>query len=190
MNVDDEQLIEACLAGKGEAFGQLVERHQHRLFGVLVKMLGSAEEARDVAQDAFVQAYQKLETFRGGSAFSTWLTRIAINAAISRKRRHRREQTSLDAARADHGLEPTDPHTETQPSHAMEQLERQQLVQQALAALPEEFRIVLVLKEMEGMKYDEIADSIGIPIGTVRSRIHRARAELKEKLQLTMKAEE
>ncbi|MBT4864820.1 MAG: sigma-70 family RNA polymerase sigma factor [Planctomycetaceae bacterium] len=189
VNIHDTELIKACLAGKTDAFGQLVVRHQDRLYNTLAKVLGSADDARDVSQQAFVHAFQKLHTFRGNSAFYSWLFRIAMNAAISEKRKTRRMTASVDLAREQSGEEPTDFHPDSQPSHAIELSERQQMVQTALAELSEEFRTVLVLKEMEGLKYEEIAEIVGCPVGTVRSRIHRARSEMREKLRILFKAE-
>jgi RNA polymerase sigma-70 factor, ECF subfamily len=189
VNTHDTELIDAALAGKTDAFGQLVVRHQDRLYNTLVKVLGSADDARDVAQEAFVHAFQKLHTFRGNSAFYSWLFRIAMNAAISEKRKTRRMSASVDVAREQSGTEPADLHPESQPSHSLELSERQELVRTALSQLSEEFRTVLVLKEMEGLKYEEIADVVGCPVGTVRSRIHRARSEMREKLRILFKAE-
>lgn len=178
----DQQLIAECLEGQTHVFGDLVVRHQDRLYNMLVHTLGSAEDARDVVQEAFVSAFQKLHTFRGRSAFYSWLFRIAMNSAASRKRKKSRVSVSYDAIRAQSGLEPADPHPENHPGFSAEVAERQSAVRTALAELPEEFRSALVLKEMEGLKYEEIAEIVGCPIGTVRSRIHRARTELKSRL--------
>ncbi len=183
MTKTDTELIAECLQGRTAAFGEIVTRYQERLFGTLVTMLGSAEDARDVAQDAFVQAYQKLESFRGQSAFYSWLFRIALNSSVDHHRRQRRPTVSIDAAREQSGTEPTDLHPENSPSFGMERTERQKLVQLALSKLSPEYREVLVLKEMEDLKYEEIAALVKIPVGTVRSRIHRGRAELKEILE-------
>jgi RNA polymerase sigma-70 factor (ECF subfamily) len=180
----DADLIAQCLRGQSHAFGELVARHQNRLYGTLVAVLGSVEDARDVAQEAFVSAFQKLHTFRGRSAFYSWLFRIAMNVAVSRKRKRTRPTVSIEAVRDLGGGEPSDMHPEVVPGYSLEAAERQTAVRAALAELPEEFRAVLVLKEMEDLKYEEIAEILGIPIGTVRSRIHRARAELREKLLL------
>lgn len=189
MKTEDQELIAECLAGDSDAFGRLVVRYQNRLYNTLVGVLGSAEDARDVAQDAFVHAFQKLGTFRGQSAFYSWLFRIAVNAAVSQKRKKRRTVASIDAARDAAGAEPVDSHPDARPSHSLELTERQELVRQGLAQLSEEFRTVLVLKEIEGLKYDEIAEIVDCPIGTVRSRIHRARSELKQKLEVLLKTE-
>jgi RNA polymerase sigma-70 factor (ECF subfamily) len=186
----DQHLINECLAGRPEAFGTLVVRYQDRLYHTLRGMLGSTEDAYDATQDAFVHAFSRLETFRGQSAFYSWLFRIAVNAAVSRKRKSRRAPASIDAAREQSGTEPIDVHPASEPSHAMEVSENQRLVRAALAELSDEFRTVLVLKEMEDLKYEEIAEIVGCPVGTVRSRIHRARAELRDKLRILLKTDD
>ncbi|MGE3314581.1 MAG: sigma-70 family RNA polymerase sigma factor [Planctomycetaceae bacterium] len=182
MSNDDRELIQECLAGRTEAFGRLVVRYQDRLFGSLLRILDSHDDARDVAQEAFVLAYQKLASFKGNSAFYSWLFRIAMNAAVSHRRRSGRQMASVDQAREQSGSDPVDGHPESRPAHALELAERQALVNRALQEVSEEFRTVLVLKEIEDLSYEEIAEIVGIPIGTVRSRIHRARSELREKL--------
>ncbi len=183
MSKADQELIADCLNGQTHAFGDLVTRYQNRLYNTLVVVLGSVDDARDVAQEAFVNAFQKLHTFRGSSAFYSWLFRIALNSAYSQKRKRNRVSVSIDAAREQSGTEPIDHHPASRPEYAMETVERQTAVRSALAELAEEFRTALVLKEMDGLSYDEIAGIVGCPIGTVRSRIHRARAELRVKLQ-------
>ncbi len=184
---DDKQLIEECLAGRTEAFGRLVVRYQDRLYHSLVHALGSRDEALDTAQEAFVHAFQKLDTFQGRSAFYSWLFRIAMNAAISRKRKNRRVTGSIEAARENAGIEPADSSAAAEPSHGLDVSEKQDMVRKALARLPEDYRQVLVLKEMEGLKYEQIAEIVDCPIGTVRSRIHRARQELRDMLRSVLK---
>lgn len=185
----DQLLIEQSLAGRRDAFGLLVERYQNRLFHSLLHLLGSVEDAQDVAQEAFVQAFEKLSGFRGQSQFYSWLFRIAHNLAISDRRRMRRVATSLDNQREASGYEPTDENPSNEPSYSMDAVERQRIVQRALAELPEEFRTTLILKEMDGMSYEEIASTLGIPLGTVRSRIHRARMDLRDKLSVLLRSD-
>lgn len=182
VSTSDQQLIDRCLSGETDAFGELVSRYEDRLYGTLVHMIGSTHEARDVAQEAFVQAFQKLKTFRQESAFYSWLFRIAYNRAISRHRRRRTGTASVDALRETTGTEPTDDRPESDPAHNLYTAERQALVASALAELAEEYRTVIILREMEGLSYEEIAELVDCPVGTVRSRIHRARSELREKL--------
>ncbi len=182
VSTSDQQLIDQCLAGQSEAFGHLVTRYEGRLYGTLVHTVGSVHEARDVAQEAFVLAFQKLNTFRQESSFYSWLFRIAYNTAVSRHRRLRGETASVDAIRETTGTEPTDHRPESDPAHQLHTTERQALVHTALSELAEEFRTVIILREMEGLSYEEIAQIVEVPVGTVRSRIHRARTELREKL--------
>ena len=186
----DQELIAASLARDTAAFGELVSRYQNRLYHSLVHVSGSAEDAKDVAQEAFILAFQKLITFRGDSQFYSWLFRIALNASVNFRRKNRSLGQSIEATKERIGSEPTDGHTDSPPEQPLEQAERQQIVRQALAQMTEEFRVPLVLAEMEEMKYDEIAALLKCPIGTVRSRIHRGRAELREKLRRLLKNEE
>ena len=176
---DDFQFVEAALAGQKEAFGQLVERYQDRLIHAISRYLGSVEEAHDVAQDAFVQAYTRLASFRGEAAFYTWLYRIAFNLAMTRVRR-RRPMQSLDQAKDRLGNEPIDLGATAETGILRE--EQARVVHRALGQLDEEFRQVLVLRELEGCTYDQISQILEIPVGTVRSRLYRARIQLRDHL--------
>ena len=177
---DDAQLIDEALAGNSAAFGRLVTRYQDRLYNTLVHVVGSAEDAYDVAQDAFVQAFLKLNTFHRDSAFYTWLYRIAFNLAVSRRRRHK-PTSSIEQARELCGSEPVS--HDDQPGERLDREERVAQVQAALGALSDEFRSVLVLREMDGCCYETIAEILDLPVGTVRSRLHRARLELRGQLR-------
>jgi RNA polymerase sigma-70 factor (ECF subfamily) len=183
VNTDDRRLISECLKGRTEAFGELVRRYQDRLYNALFRVLNNAEDAADVVQEAFLNAYQSLNSFKGDSEFYTWLYRIAFNAAITLKRK-KRSLLSLDWSRDDEETtnEPFDDSLYTSPSEAMERSEDEAKLQEALNRLSPEHRVVLVLKEIEGQKYEEIAEILDVPIGTIRSRLHRARAELKDLL--------
>ncbi len=183
---DDASLIERSRGGEPAAFGELVIRYQDRLFNTLVRVCGEAEEARDVTQEAFVQAFVKLESFQGKSAFYTWLYRIAFNTAISRRRR-RKPTASLDEARESAGIEPADP--DARPEANLERTEQAAQVQAALATLSDEHRTVLVLREIDGRDYDTIGQMLDIPVGTVRSRLHRARLQLKEEMERRIEKE-
>jgi RNA polymerase sigma-70 factor (ECF subfamily) len=182
---DDGQLIRAACRGDAAAYGGLVRKYQARLCTSLTHICGSLDDAEDVAQEAFVQAYVKLKTFAGGSAFYTWLYRIAVNAAISRRRK-RREKCSIESKREEIGLEPQDDGERAEDRLLRE--ERAGQVQQALGRLSEEHRIILVLREIEDCDYDEIAHILKLPVGTVRSRLHRARLQLKEQLEVVFNA--
>jgi RNA polymerase sigma-70 factor (ECF subfamily) len=177
---DDQHLIERSLGGDTTAYGQLVRRYQDRLFTGLVHVVSCREEAEDVVQDTFVQAMLKLRTFRGDSSFFTWLYRIAVNIALHRHRR-RRPETSLDAARVQTGDDPVDPGDNPQDRLVRE--ERAADIQRALAQLTEEFRLVLVLRDLEGFDYQSIAKILDVSLGTVRSRLHRARSLMRQRLR-------
>jgi RNA polymerase sigma-70 factor (ECF subfamily) len=186
----DQELIAATLARETAAFGELVQRYQNRLYGALVHMLGSTEDARDVAQEAFVLAFQKLTTFRGDAQFYSWLFRIAMNAAVNFRRKNRSLGLSIDASKERTGSEPLDLNRDARPEQPLELAERQRIVRDALAQMTEEFRDALVLADMEELSYEEISQVLQIPIGTVRSRIHRGRAELRDKLRRLLKDDE
>ena len=177
---NDAQLICEALAGDSSSFGELVTRHQDRLYNTMVHVVGSADDARDVVQDAFVQAFVKLDTFKSNSAFYTWLYRIAFNLRISHLRR-KKPTVSIDKLQEDTGREPTD--ADDAPSDRIEQQERAGQVHEALAQLSEEHRSVLVLREMEDRSYEEISAILNVPVGTVRSRLHRARIQLRDQLK-------
>jgi len=176
---DESQLIDASLLGDSSAFGQLVRIHQDRLYNAVANFIGDRTEAEDVVQEAFVQAYMKLASFKRNAAFYTWLYRIAFNTAVSRKRR-KRVETSVDQTRENTGGEPVD--TGDTPGDRMMRDEQASQVQTALDLLSGEHRAILVLREMDELDYGTIAEILEINIGTVRSRLHRARAQMREKL--------
>jgi RNA polymerase sigma-70 factor, ECF subfamily len=187
VSADDQRLIVECLRGDPAAFGVLVRRYQDRLYSTVFRLVGNAEDAQDVVQEAFLNAYQSLEGFKGDSLFFTWLYRIAVNAAISFKRK-RRVVIPIDAARGGvsgvpRGVEPPDPSELSRPGHALEQEEQERRIQRALSRLSPEHRAVLILKDMEGQKYEAMAEILRVPLGTIRSRLHRARLELRELLE-------
>lgn len=182
MSKDDRTLIAECLAGETASFGVLVRRYQDRLFNTVYRLMDNAEDAQDIVQEAFLNAYQSLGNFHGDSAFFTWLYRIAINSAISYKRK-RRVMVRIGLLNEEKSIDPLDPSDLSQPGFALEQAEREQQLHWALSQLSPEHRAVLVLKDLEGQKYEEIAAILEVPIGTVRSRLHRARLELRVLLE-------
>jgi RNA polymerase sigma-70 factor (ECF subfamily) len=180
---DDSQLIDEALEGDSAAFGQLVTRYQDRLYNTLVHVVGSRDAAYDVAQDAFVQAYVKLDTFGRASGFYTWLYRIALNTAISRRRREK-PVASVEQVRETLGHDPVD--RGDAPAANLERQERACQVRSALARLSEEHRTILVLREIDDCSYEHIAEMLDLPIGTIRSRLHRARLQLRDELKTIM----
>lgn len=175
----ESHLIESSLRGDSSAFGELVQLYQDRLYNAVSHFVGNATEAEDVVQEAFVQAYLKLDTFQQTSAFYTWLYRIAFNTAVSRQRR-KKLATSVDSIREQTGEEPID--RGDAPDRPLEQQEAVGQVQAALASLSAEHRDILVLREMDELEYEQIAEILAINVGTVRSRLHRARLALRDKL--------
>lgn len=183
MSDSDQDLIDRCLNGEQEAFGQIVQRYQQRLYVSVVRLVSSTEDALDITQETFLQAYRKLDSFRGEAALYSWLFRIAYNTAMSKGRKKSHPTFSIDRVREESGQELTDEDPNLPPSHRMELTEEQELLWAAIESLSAEFRQVIVLKEMEGLSYDEIAQIANCPVGTVRSRLHRARMELRGKLE-------
>lgn len=177
----DQQLIAATLAGDRQAFGGLVCKYQDRLLHSLFHLTGNELEAQDVAQDAFVLALTRLDSFRGQSSFFTWLFRISRNVAITRFRR-KKPSVSIDqgADGAPMSLAGRGPA----PDERMQREEDIGHVRLALSRLSEEHRAIMVLREIDGMDYEAIADALELPVGTVRSRLHRARLQLKAELEL------
>jgi RNA polymerase sigma-70 factor (ECF subfamily) len=170
----DEELIRRFLTGDVTAFTELVDRHRQRVYNVCLRLLGDPEDAADASQDVFVSVLTKLEQFRGDAAFTTWLHRIAVNACYDVTRKRRR-QPMLRLA-GDQDL----PETETGPAvpdHADELAGTRDVVA-ALGRIPEEFRIALVLADLQDLAYEEIAMILDVPIGTVKSRVHRGRVAL------------
>jgi RNA polymerase sigma-70 factor (ECF subfamily) len=180
VSADDHRLIAECLQGRTAAFGELVTRYQDRLFNTVLRLLEHAEDARDVVQEAFIHAYQSLHAFKGDSLFYTWLYRIAVNTAISFKRKHKALLRAYPGGPGAEGLDPADVSEFTRPGYALEMAEEEKRIHDALNRLSPEHRAVLVLKDMEGQKYEEMAEVLQVPIGTIRSRLHRARLEMRE----------
>lgn len=180
---DDPTLIQRVLAGDASAYGVLVERYQDRLFNTVYRLVENADDAQDVVQEAFLNAYQSLESFKGDALFFTWLYRIAFNTAISLKRKQRVTLSIDGGSNGEPGVDPLDDSAATRPGWALEQAEQERKVHAALARLSAEHRAVLILKDMEGQKYEVMADLLNVPIGTIRSRLHRARLELRQLLE-------
>ena len=173
---DDQEIIEATLSGCTDAFGELVEKYQERLYGSIVHLFG-VRDAEDVVQETFLKAFKKLDKFRGKSEFYSWLYRIGYNTAVDHYKLRMRT-TSLDDFEENTGT-----HI---PGKELEEKDRVQQLQIALDALSQEHRTVIILREIESLSYDAIADLLSIPEGTVRSRLHRARACLLEELKRVM----
>ena len=180
----EQQWVDAARQGDADAFDHLVELHQDRIFNLCYWQLGNHDDAADAAQDAFVRAFRSLRKFRGESTFATWLHRIAVNVCFDA--RHKKRKGPLAYTDLGNEVDSSTPDPGTSPHENPEQLslrrERQMAVRKALAALPEHYRIALVLFEIEGYSYDTISQILKTPSGTVKSRINRARAALAKEL--------
>ena len=174
----EQELIRAAAAGDEDAFGKLVEQYQHKVYHLALRMCGSADEAADIAQEAFLAAWRGLPSFRGDSGFATWLYRLTSNAAIDYLRRQKKERGDMSLDDEDLGLDAVD--TGPGPQDAAERTEVRSVVAAGLQELSEGHRQVLVLREIQGLSYEEIADVLEVDLGTVKSRISRARSALRK----------
>ena len=182
----DERLIAQAQRGEANAFGQLVERHQDALFNGICRMVSHREDAEDLAQESFVKAFRSIASFQGRSRFYTWLYSIAINVVISHRRKmaSRRRSAHVSLHEGPTGqpgidvLDRSDP-----PEAATERREVGERIEQAIAELDDDYRTVVVLRDIEGFDYESIAQVLGCPQGTVKSRLHRARLALRELLK-------
>jgi len=174
-------LVERARAGELQAFNLLVARFQDGVFSLTYRMLGSSQAAEDATQEAFVKAWQRIDTFRGGS-FRSWVFTIAANQARDElRRRARRPTRSLDEARDDPDRPDLDPPgDEPSPEDEAERGEMRLALEQALLTLPDDWREVVVLSDIHGLDYREIAEATGLALGTVKSRLSRARGRLRE----------
>ena len=179
-------LIERCAAGDQSACAELVSGHERMVFQLALHLLGNREDALDLSQEVFFNVFRTIHTFRGQSALKTWIYRIVINQARNRqrwwRRRHKSDQVSLDQHVAAHGdLRQPGDHTSPDRAYARKQLADR--LWTALDRLPFDQRTVIVLREIDGLSYEEIAYSLGVAVGTVKSRLTRARQTLRHELQ-------
>ena len=182
--VDDLQLIQQAQGGDLEAFNALVLRHQDRLFTITYRIMGEGDSAADMAQDAFLTAYRKLDTYRGGS-FKAWLARIATNLCYDELRRRKRRPADYieDLPGSDLDDGPPLPAETPSPEQVAQQGELNRALQDCINGLKDDQRVVLVLSDVQGLSYQEIAESAGITLGTVKSRLSRARLAVRRCLQ-------
>lgn len=186
-----EELVTRSQRGDPAAFDRLVDLYQDRLYNYVARMVHDPTEAEDLTQEAFVKAFRNLPSFRGASTFQTWLYRIASNLIIdaARRRRRRANTCSLEAPlEGDEGplLREQEDVSTPGPARDLETAELQRQVHQAIQQLPPRLRSVVVLYELQGLSYEEIAEILGCPLGTVKSRLFNARMELKQRLQTAL----
>jgi len=192
----DKELVARARQGDTEAFTTLVGRHQRQIFRLALRMMGNESDAEEVLQEAFLNAYEKLGEFRGDSAFNSWLYRIAANSALMRLRRKRRAPDAVAAEEQATSALPAGPRFGTDGTYdepprsdwslrADDALHNQQLgaaIEKAVANLPDDYRVVFMLKDVDGLSNEQIAESLGLSVPAVKSRLHRARLSLREQL--------
>jgi RNA polymerase sigma-70 factor (ECF subfamily) len=177
----DEQLVSRYLGGDPEAFAALVKRHEVRLYNVCLRILGDADDALDATQDTFLTALRKLDQFRGDAAFSTWMHRVAVNTCYDLLRKRRRQPMLRLAGEDDRDpMQDEGPSTPDPADAVVGGID----AARALARVPEDFRIVLVLADVQDLPYEEIARILDVPVGTVKSRVHRGRIALAREMGL------
>ena len=181
----DADLVRAVLDGDGDAYRGIVERYKGRAYGVALGILGDPDEALDVVQEGFVKAYYGLKDFRFGSSFYTWLYRMLVNLAIDRKRSQARRGTvPLDeGVRVDEDPDFEHLSVARTPEEVLQDRQLGDALTRAIGALPDHHRTVILLREVEGLSYEEIAEAMKCSVGTVMSRLHYARAKLRETLR-------
>ncbi|GAB3742960.1 RNA polymerase sigma factor RpoE [Lysobacter olei] len=181
----DQELVRRVQRGDSTAFDALVRKYQHRIVGLIGRYVSDWSECQDVAQDVFMRAYRALPNFRGDAQFYTWLHRIAVNTAknhlVAQNRRPPTDDIdATDAEQFDVGMRLRDTDT---PEHELLRQEIERTVMHAVESLPEDLKVAITLREVDGLSYDEIAQRMGCPIGTVRSRIFRARDAIDAQLK-------
>ncbi|MDC3307453.1 sigma-70 family RNA polymerase sigma factor [bacterium] len=181
---DDSLLVQGTLDGDARCFEVLVERYQRRLFGLVRHYTRSAVEVEDIVQDTFLKAFSRLETFQQSSAFYTWLYRIAVNTILDFMKRQGRSPIRAveDPEAVSSSVDETTERKSIRPDARLEQAEISEITRSVMDDLPEIFRTVLVMRELEQMRYQDIADVLQVSIGTVESRLFRARARFKKRL--------
>jgi|ERR1035437_1316888 RNA polymerase sigma-70 factor (ECF subfamily) len=185
IELTDEQLVELAVREDPNAFGEIVRRWERKIFALCFGMLGREDDARDAAQEAFIAAYRNLSRFRGEARVSSWLHRIAVNQCLTTKRREKtRAEDFIDDedGSEDRTFVASPQHL---PSRTTEKVERMKLVRQAVGALPTELRQVIVMKEFEEMTFQEISDTLDLPLSTVKSRLYTALKQLRMRLERT-----
>jgi len=179
----DEQIVERALTGDADAFGEIVQRWERRIFALAFGMLGREEDARDATQETFLAAFRNLRGFRGEAKVSSWLHRIAVNQCITRQRRAKvRNESALETEAEKHAASFAAP-VRFSPGRIVEGSERTDAVRRAVNSLPVDLRQVVVMKEFEELTFQEIADALDLPLSTVKSRLYTALRQLQMRLQ-------
>lgn len=184
-DLSDEQIVKLAVTENPDAFGEIVNRWERKIFALCFGMLKREDEAKDATQEAFIAAYKNLSRFRGEAKVSSWLHRIAVNQCLTRKRRDKTRKESFfdESESAEEKVFEAPSHLS--PSKQSEKKERMQTVRQAVQALPPELKQIVIMKEFEEMTFQEISDAMEMPLSTVKSRLYTALKQLRMKLERT-----
>ncbi len=184
-NRSEADLIQAARAGDADAFDRLVQAHYRSVYNTAYRMLGAPSIASDATQTTFVRVFEAITSFRGDASFGTWLYRITMNVCLDELRRRKNQPLSLtdEDEDGDPAGERQMPDLTDEPSGTAEQRQLQELVHEAIRRLSEDFRTVIVLYDIRGLSYQEISDALAIPLGTVKSRLNRARLALRDEME-------
>ncbi len=182
MKHEDADLVERCLKGEGKAFEELLVKYRNPVFSICMRMVRNHSDAEDLAQDVFIRTFNVLDRYNPSYPFSSWLYRITSNLCIDFIRRRRSGVVSIDepVSGTDGEMSRQIPSDIINPDREIENREMMDMLEQAIAALPDHYRIIVILRHQEQLSYEEIADNLGIPLGTVKARIHRARNMIKD----------
>ncbi len=181
---EDRQTLEQARGGDREAFGQLVSKYQDRIVNILYRFTRNYEDAVDLAQETFIHAFRGLERFKGESTFFTWLYRIAFNQAFSYRRSQKRRPLAqtLSSGEESRGIPEVASNPTSNPVQRAEQKELQRLIEEALSRIEDLLREAIILRDIEGLSYEEISEILSVSLGAVKTRIHRARMRLRKEL--------
>ena len=181
MEFDERKMIERASGGDPEAFNRLMEQHERRMYAVALRMCANREDAQDCLQEAMLRVYRAIGSFKGESSFSTWVYRITMNTCLDELRRKKNRQSSSLDDLLDEGWAPADDRSSPE-KHAM-RAETARVLHETIRELPEDMRAAVVLRDIQGYSYEEIAKILDINVGTIKSRISRGREKLREKLR-------
>jgi len=182
LRLDDDALVKQCQRGDSEAMSRLIYKYQDRVYNIILKICNNSDDAAELTQDTFVKVLENITDFRGKSSFYTWLFRVACNEAINFcRRRFKVVSQSLDS-----GMAPPAEMSDNDPARLAQQKEVIALLTEAISRLDEDHRVVLVLRDIEQMSYNQISDVLGLELGTVKSRLSRARSMLREILETVL----
>jgi RNA polymerase sigma-70 factor (ECF subfamily) len=186
VSIDDATLVQRCLAGSERAYRELLERYQRSVYSLALRMLGRVEDAEDVTQETFVRMFRALDRYDPQRPFRAWILTIASRLAIDMLRRRRQGTVSMvvtEPGSSEESFEREFPDTQPGPEELAQLGEEERSTERLIQSLPPHYRIVVIMRHIQDLSYEEIADALALPLGTVKARIHRARALLKQRLE-------